>query len=329
MYKDITNFIKERNNVERIGFSIIIPCYNASKTISRCLKSIESNNYSNCEIILINDKSSDNTIDAIENYVLSSDMKIKVLDNNENLGAGASRNVGIENASKEFMVFIDADDTISSDFFNTIASAFDQYDCDCVIFDAVRVSGINIRLKMFYNPKIKEGIVNKKEALVYTRGATCGKVYKTSVIKNNNIKYATLKRNEDLVFTKIAISYCNCIYYLSKEIYHYINVDFSLMNNMALLDKNNAIKAYGIIEKALWNKNFEDELNSIYFLEVVYSTTLTTIRQNKDNKLCRKYFKTCLKDYGYDKYYKGYNLKIKIVSVLIRFNMYSLIRRIL
>lgn len=86
-------------------FSIIIPAYNVEKTIDRAIKSIIKQTFHDYEIIVINDNSRDNTSECVKKY-----KQVKLIENKEQLKAGGSRNVGIENSQGEYIIFLDADD---------------------------------------------------------------------------------------------------------------------------------------------------------------------------------------------------------------------------
>lgn len=90
--------------------SVIVPVFNAEKQIERCIKSIQNQTYTNIEIIIINDGSTDKSIDII-NKCIHDDNRVKVFDI-VNQGVSAARNLGIKVASGEYFCFIDADDYV-------------------------------------------------------------------------------------------------------------------------------------------------------------------------------------------------------------------------
>lgn len=98
--------------------SIIIPAYNAEKTISKCLDSIINQTYKNLEIIVINDGSTDSTSKIISEYA-SKDKRIKFIDN-KNHGVSYTRNIGISISTGEYINFVDADDYLDIDCFEKI-----------------------------------------------------------------------------------------------------------------------------------------------------------------------------------------------------------------
>jgi len=90
--------------------SIIIPMYNSENSIVRCLNSTINQEYLNFELILIDDCSSDNTINIATNFLNENNIHYTLISNTENMGAGASRNIGISKARGRYIAFLDSDD---------------------------------------------------------------------------------------------------------------------------------------------------------------------------------------------------------------------------
>ncbi len=310
--------------MQRTGISVVIACYNCGNTIERCLDSLLNCKYENYELILVNDFSNDTTLEKIEQYA-KVNSKIIVVNNFENVGAGETRNTGIKRASKEYITFVDSDDYVDSSFFETIAKSVENYDCDCVIYGAALTNGVESRkLSMFFGGNYKkEQIIPVKEALVYIKGCTWGKAYRTTIIKNNEIKYAAIKRNEDLVFTKVAVSFCEKVLYVPQVLYYYYDNPESLMHDKSLIDKRNALIAYSMINDRLKKRGFDEELHSIYALEIIYSTTITCIKK-KDNP--NRNYKEVTREYNYsDRYFKRYNLKYRLVLLMLRLRLFPVL----
>ena len=92
--------------------SIIVPVYNSEKYIDRCLDSILNQTYKDLEIVLVNDGSNDQSLKILENYALR-DTRIKVV-NQENKGVAAARNTGLDNATGDYILYVDSDDWIEN-----------------------------------------------------------------------------------------------------------------------------------------------------------------------------------------------------------------------
>ena len=111
--------------------SIIIPVYNSEKFVSRCLDHLLNQTYQNFEIICINDGSKDNSLSILKEYS-KKDNRIIVL-NQENKGIARTRNIGIKKASGDYIMFVDNDDYMESDYLETYAKNAIDGDYDIVI----------------------------------------------------------------------------------------------------------------------------------------------------------------------------------------------------
>lgn len=87
--------------------SVIIPMHNSSRFIKECLDSVIAQTYKNLEIILVDDASSDNTVEIVKNY---KDKRIKLIELKENVGAAIARNTGVENSTGDYICYLDSDD---------------------------------------------------------------------------------------------------------------------------------------------------------------------------------------------------------------------------
>ena len=88
--------------------SIIVPVYNASEFITKCIESVINQAYKDFELIIINDGSTDNSLEICQSFAIQ-DKRIKIV-NKENSGVSTSRNIGIKESSGEWIMFLDADD---------------------------------------------------------------------------------------------------------------------------------------------------------------------------------------------------------------------------
>ena len=114
--------------------SIIVPIYNAEIYLERCLNSLVNQDYSNIEIMLINDGSIDSSKKICENFI-KNDKRI-ILFNNENMGVSYSRNFGLQKCSGDFVTFVDSDDYVSNDYISVLVSYQVKEDYDIVISNA-------------------------------------------------------------------------------------------------------------------------------------------------------------------------------------------------
>lgn len=123
--------VKEYKYIKNDMISIITTCYNLEDYIENCLVSLVSQSYKNLEIIVVNDCSTDNSLSIIKK-IADKDNRIKIIDNEINLGAGKSRKIGIECAQGDYIMLVDGDDWISENFIKTLYNIALEYDADIV-----------------------------------------------------------------------------------------------------------------------------------------------------------------------------------------------------
>ena len=106
-------------------------CYNSSNTIERAMMSVLNNTYKNIELVVVDDCSTDNSVDIILK-IQANDNRVKLVTHNENLGAGVARKDGIENSAGDYVGFCDSDDTLLENHIELLINAAVKYDADIV-----------------------------------------------------------------------------------------------------------------------------------------------------------------------------------------------------
>ena len=117
--------------------SIIIPFYNSARYISRCLKSLLCQDLSNVEILCVDDGSTDNSSSIISNMIEQRNMSqhVHLVQLNHNSGVAHARNVGINTAKGDYVIFIDSDDYVSPDYIAVLKDAVNESESDAFIFN--------------------------------------------------------------------------------------------------------------------------------------------------------------------------------------------------
>lgn len=224
--------------------SIVIPIYNAQHYLNRCIDSILSQCFENCEIILIGDGSVDQS-GSICDFYASQYQNISVL-HIKNGGVSNARNIGISLAKGEYIMFVDADDELLPNALNLVYERVkkDEYP-DLLIFDNCVKDTNNI---IFYPHKqfaIDKCYASNEFLDAYWQArigtsfpAPWARVYKNEVIKANKLFFDTkLTRNEDEVFNCNFFSFANVISLASDVIYIYYNTP----NSAVSIYRGNAI----------------------------------------------------------------------------------------
>jgi glycosyltransferase involved in cell wall biosynthesis len=204
--------------------SVIIPAYNAEKYISKCIESIQNNTYKNLEIIIVNDGSKDNTRQVVESF---SDSRIKLI-NQENGGVSKARNTGLDNATGEYIAFIDSDDYIREDYFERMITPCltEGAEISCCVYQMVDPMGIRLRdsRKRFYEAFI---ITPQQIADTYFDCLDMGfvnfvfRVYNRKLVGDTRFS-ETLKWGEDGSFNLALFRKATKVYVSPEELYFYV-----------------------------------------------------------------------------------------------------------
>lgn len=182
-----------------MGLSVIVPVYNGEKYIKDCLESIINQTYRDLQIIVVNDGSIDNT-EAIVGEIANKDSRVQLI-NKENGGVSSARNLGLEYAKNEFLTFVDSDDTLDIDMYETLMKYTGNNEYDIVHCGYKRINHETVKLVNGTNNIIKQ---TKNEALECIVGgkifvpALWNKVYKRKLF--DDIKFdENIKINEDVL----------------------------------------------------------------------------------------------------------------------------------
>lgn len=212
--------------------SVIIPIYNREKYINRCLDSVLNQTYSNIEVICVDDKSTDESLEICYEYQRKDD-RVKVVALEKNGGVSNARNTGIKNATGEWIAFVDSDDTIESDMLSEMMGVIANTGVDIVLSDLDMFSGgksqnmkISIEPERVYNrAEIHDSILPRfthdgSDNLGLFAFST--KLFRKSIIVDNSISFDTsIAYEEDKLFVIEALANCNNLYYIPKAYYHY------------------------------------------------------------------------------------------------------------
>lgn len=309
--------------------SIVIPVYNAKSKITECLNSLTNQTSNNFELIFIDDCSTDGSYKYLKSFFRNTQLNVKIYQNDKNSGPGISRNNGIKKATGKYLMFIDSDDYVANDCIEQLSKIISNNSkIDCICFNFYRVSDNKLQQYEMISKYEQEGIIDLKDAFIYSKGSIWGKLFNLNIIKQNNIYLPNLKRNEDMPFAKIAISHCKYIYYCQNPLYFYVDCDSSLMHNKQLLDENNAINAYKYIEKNI-NPIMENYLEEIFIKECLY-TIISGMMQKKYSKKKILSITTPLeKKYQFwykNPYIKKMDIKNGIVLILYKNRMFLLLK---
>lgn len=259
-------------NKNNIKISLIVPCYNIREYLPRCIESILAQTYKNLEIILISDGSTDGTDEVIREYAKKDSRIIPIF--KQNSGVSDTRNRGLDIATGDYIGFVDGDDYIEPEMYETLLKNAIENNADIshcgyqMVFPS--------RVDYYYNTGKKVIQDNKKgirDIIVgdYVEPSPCIKIYRKNIV--NDIRMPiNIKINEDVLFNFYAFVNSKKSVYEDLPFYHYIlrkgSAATSKINQNKLFDPVRVRKE--IFEYSL--KNLDNEIQS-----VAYSSYLNSI----------------------------------------------------
>lgn len=312
--------------------SIIIPVYNRGKMISEAIKSSLNQTYNNIEIIVVNDGSTDNTLEVVET-LQETNTKIKII-NQENKGVSQARITGLNNASGEYVMFLDSDDLISKNYVSSLVQALEESKTKVALSRRYQEMG---PLRILYNkyPNFMDLREDKYYLPTFWVGVNC-KLYER---KSLELLDFGLKANEDLAFNYYDLASKRYISCNNKAIYTQRFAENSLAKDLiygnlehidntikpleiehTLFDNNNLLKKYNRELEAIFIKNVFERIFNIWFSK--------ESKEKKDELIIclLKYLNFYFPNWRINKYYlesfKGFPLDSKmyvnVASFLIR-----------
>lgn len=231
-----------KNDIMNELISIIVPIHNGEKTLENCVETIIKQTYYNIEILLIDDGSSDKTMEICQK-LQEKDKRIRYF-YKENSGVSSTRNYGIDKSKGKYIAFVDCDDTIDEDYIFLMYKVAKEQDVDVVRCKAKRITkkshNIHENLFGFENKKINKEQIDKfimhiivpKESI----NAYCWVllIKKECIVKFNTDLYFM----EDTEFTIRLLKNINSIYFLDEELYLYNYNEKSASKNKENIIKN-------------------------------------------------------------------------------------------
>ncbi len=213
--------------------SIIIPVYKVKDYLEKCLDSVESQTYSNLEIVLIDDGSPDECGLMCDRYKEKSNKSVKVIHQN-NQGLSAARNNGVKESSGEYIVFLDSDDYISEDCIEYLVSLVQKYNCDISIGNYLPVYQNDTPVRS--EKREVELVLSPEEALIEAYYsvkygvAAWAKLYKRFLIEKYPYPVGVLY--EELATTYKILGDAQSVVYGNRDIYFYVQRTGSIMSRI-------------------------------------------------------------------------------------------------
>lgn len=237
--------------------------------------SLERQTYKDFEVLLIDDASQDEKIDSIRAEFEKRSIQYTIKENKTNFGPGVARNIGIENACGEYILFLDADDWFDNDTLAILNETASQMPgVECMAFDYISVTGHNEK---------KHSILTCSQAckLAYRiNTSSCGKAYKRKFVLDNHVQFYPGYLAEDFYFTIAAINKCSSFYHIEKNLYYYRMNENSITHTVNL----KWLSTIKLILEELFDKGHIDREEHKFFVLREYVYTIIRAENGKRNK---------------------------------------------
>ncbi|MBR6162663.1 glycosyltransferase family 2 protein [bacterium] len=314
--------------------SIVIPVYNAGEYLEKCLCSILNQTFADFEVLCINDYSEDNSLEILNEYS-KKDERIIIINNEKNLGAALTRNVGLEKAEGKYIYFIDADDYIDENYLEVMVQKIEQEKCDIILNMSILAES-NGNITQFRHPSMPEinpdGEYLDKIATIHD--APCflwARIYRRDFLNEHNLRFLNIHATEDVVFNAIVNLETERTFVFYGPKYHYNVVQTGLTGTVKSDDNRDLqhIKAHDLIYDYLKKHNKLDnrlKLFRVYpFIKVdsrekfdcykqFFEKIESDFKKNENiyNELEKFFANSLLTSPNYEEYLKNYN---KIVTI--------------
>lgn len=246
--------------MQDVLISIIVPVFNTARYLVRCLESILAQTYRNIEVVLINDGSTDESLEIARKYALT-DKRVRLL-TQKNLGITATRIRGIQEAVGEWIGFVDSDDYVEANMYESLADFMGKYQCDMVASGTV-IHELNGTTRMDYD-NYAEGFYNNLSINIYPtmlhdfrtgfKGLRCflaNKLFRGIILKHivNDLDRRVFYEEDAMIVYRYCLQ-CHSVYVSKEAHYHYCRRIGSAEETIRESDIENLYFLYKNLEKA-------------------------------------------------------------------------------
>ena len=214
--------------------SVIVPVYNAQKSLARCIDSILNQTFKDFELILLDDGSTDTSGEICDRYA-EIDERVRVI-HKENSGVSDTRNRGLDIAEGKYLQFLDSDDWITPEATGLFVRTVEENQCDMVIADFYRVIGERVSQKgaieedgLMDQVTFAENMLQKPADFYY--GVLWNKLYKREIVESYRLRMdSSVSWCEDFMFNLEYVRHIRSVYALKVPVYYYVKTKGSLVS---------------------------------------------------------------------------------------------------
>lgn len=304
--------------------SVIVPVYNSYNYLTKCLDSLVNQKLKDIEIIIVNDGSTDKSLDIINKYLKK--YKNMSLYSKENGGLSDARNYGIKRAKGDYIAFLDSDDYIDSNMLKEMVDYAINKDLDIVVCDSINVynNGKQEYIKSnnhYSDDDIRNYIISPPMA--------CIRLFKRNLFDKIEFKKGIFY--EDLELTPRMVKLTKKIGFLEKGFYYYVHREGSIMKQKSFNDK--LLDIFTVLEhnKKELIKDYHDEVEYMYITHLLRTASLRFLEYPEGKDLINRIvniFKNDFQNWRKNKYYKKSSIKLKLICNLAFYKQITMLKLI-
>lgn len=292
--------------------SIIIPVYNVTSFLRQCITSVLNQTYKNIEVIAVDDKSTDDSLDILKSY---DDERLIIVEQSTNQGQAAARNKGLDIATGEYIQFVDSDDFIELDMVEKIVNVLKKTSVDFIRFNAKSYNDREDKTfnedKYIFNHYLRENKIYRNNDLKFIyysfTGGPCLYTFSRELIQRKTIRFFEGIIHEDELFNTMIYLEVKSAAFIDQEFYIRRYREGSTMTDKSEKQLNKSFNSYLEVinqyEKLLLNSNLKNSqqkflkyrVNSVFYNLRHYDIYKEKYRANQEIEILKVYHRDLYK----------------------------------
>lgn len=304
--------------------TIVIPCYNVAKYIKRCIDSLVDQSFQKFKVILVDDKSTDDTYQYLLQLQATSGLDIMVLQNSCNSGPAVSRNKGILEADTKYITFCDSDDWYEPDFLKTMVSLLEDNAADMAFcgYKVVDEHG-NSQSRPVYN---RSGLISREEAFCLDADSLCMLMLKTDIMKDTLLP--DLRNGEDVATVPLLMAKANRYAATVSCLYNYFRRSNSASERPTMKAVESLVCSYQYVQKNFPDKYIKEK-EFLGIKNLLYSTIITLFSCSNDKRTAKELlneFETIYPNWKNNPYITSLRIYKKVILRMVSLKLFGVVR---
>ena len=262
--------------------SVIIPIYNVSAYLSRCMESVFAQTYRNIEIIAIDDGSTDDSLSILKQY---KDSRLKII-SKPNGGLSSARNEGLKYMKGDYVTFVDSDDWIDQNMIEIMVSKASKYSADIVSVDELVTNGmVNDNIGKGYDLVYYDKDCLSQLLSMKVKSYTWGKLYKRYIFDNQDCVFPEGLNYEDIATSYKFFLQCKTLVVIKKYLYFYYQRANSIVRTKRLIEVKSMLNHLNEMQ----SYNIDNPFWGYYKLKIFYGVYVYLNRLPRNVKSSKEY----------------------------------------